>query len=200
MRPGAARCDRVRVRRLRSGRGGPVDPRRGRDPRHPAARPAPLRAASLPEDTALLLEARRRVLDLPRDDTGPSRTPPRPLMDEARRRFGDERVEQIAAWRDEASSRELSNDHRQRRLGRRRIRVPRGATQADHRAVREALFSILGDLSGGAGPRPLLRERRTRDRGALRGAAEATLVDTRRARRARQPRAARTLGRARTVA
>jgi ATP-dependent DNA helicase RecG len=55
------------------------------------------RAASLPEDTALLLEARRRVLEL-RDRFG-SLEAPRigPLLDEARRRFGDERVEQIAA-------------------------------------------------------------------------------------------------------
>ena len=55
------------------------------------------RAASLPEDTALLLEARRRVLEL-RDHFGSLEAPGvGPLMDEARRRFGDERVEQIAA-------------------------------------------------------------------------------------------------------
>jgi ATP-dependent DNA helicase RecG len=55
------------------------------------------RAASLPEDTALLLEARRRVLEL-RDRFGSLEAPGvGPLMDEARRRFGDERVEQIAA-------------------------------------------------------------------------------------------------------
>jgi ATP-dependent DNA helicase RecG len=55
------------------------------------------RAASLPEDTALLLEARRRVLGL-RDRFGSLEAPGvGPLMDEARRRFGDERVEQIAA-------------------------------------------------------------------------------------------------------
>jgi ATP-dependent DNA helicase RecG len=55
------------------------------------------RAASLPEDTALLLEARRRVLEL-RDRHGSLEAAPLgPLMDEARRRFGDERVEQIAA-------------------------------------------------------------------------------------------------------
>jgi ATP-dependent DNA helicase RecG len=55
------------------------------------------RAASLPEDTALLLEARRRVLEL-RDRHGSLEAAALgPLMDEARRRFGDERVEQIAA-------------------------------------------------------------------------------------------------------
>jgi ATP-dependent DNA helicase RecG len=55
------------------------------------------RAASLPEDTALLLEARRRVLEL-RDRFGSLEAPGvGPLIDEARRRFGDERVEQIAA-------------------------------------------------------------------------------------------------------
>jgi ATP-dependent DNA helicase RecG len=55
------------------------------------------RAASLPEDTALLLEARRRVLEL-RDRFGSLEAPGiGPLLDEARRRFGDERVEQIAA-------------------------------------------------------------------------------------------------------
>jgi ATP-dependent DNA helicase RecG len=54
------------------------------------------RAASLPEDTALLLEARRRVLEL-RDRFGSLEVPGiGPLMDEARARFGDERVEQIA--------------------------------------------------------------------------------------------------------
>jgi ATP-dependent DNA helicase RecG len=55
------------------------------------------RAASLPEDTALLLEARRRVLEL-RDRLGSLEAPGvGPLMEEARRRFGDERIEQIAA-------------------------------------------------------------------------------------------------------
>jgi ATP-dependent DNA helicase RecG len=54
------------------------------------------RAASLPEDTALLLEARRRVLEL-RDRHGSLEAAALgPLMDEARVRFGDERVEQIA--------------------------------------------------------------------------------------------------------
>ena len=55
------------------------------------------RAAVLPEDTALLLDARRRVLEL-RARHGSLEAPALgPLMDEARRRFGDERVEQIAA-------------------------------------------------------------------------------------------------------
>ncbi len=55
------------------------------------------RAASLPEDTALLFEARRRVLEL-RERFGSLEAPGvGPLMDEARRRFGDERVEQVAA-------------------------------------------------------------------------------------------------------
>ncbi len=55
------------------------------------------RAATLPEDTALLLEARRRVLEL-RERQGSLEDPALgPLMDEVRRRFGDERAEQIAA-------------------------------------------------------------------------------------------------------
>jgi ATP-dependent DNA helicase RecG len=54
-------------------------------------------AASLPEDSALLLEARRKVLEL-RDRHGSlDAAALGPLMDEARRRFGDERVDQIAA-------------------------------------------------------------------------------------------------------
>jgi ATP-dependent DNA helicase RecG len=55
------------------------------------------RAASLPEDTALLLEARRRVLELRDRHDSLEAAALGPLMDEARRRFGDERVEQIAA-------------------------------------------------------------------------------------------------------
>jgi ATP-dependent DNA helicase RecG len=55
------------------------------------------RAATLPEDTGLLLEARRRVIEL-RQRHGSLEAPALgPLMDEARRRFGDERREQIAA-------------------------------------------------------------------------------------------------------
>jgi ATP-dependent DNA helicase RecG len=55
------------------------------------------RAASLPEDTPLLLEARRRILEL-RDRHGSLEAAALgPLMEEARRRFGDERVQQIAA-------------------------------------------------------------------------------------------------------
>jgi ATP-dependent DNA helicase RecG len=55
------------------------------------------RAASLPEDTALLLEARRRVLQLREEHGSLEADSLGPLMDEARRRFGDERREQIAA-------------------------------------------------------------------------------------------------------
>jgi ATP-dependent DNA helicase RecG len=55
------------------------------------------RAATLPEDTALLLEARRRVLEL-RERHGTLEAPGLgPLLDEARRRFGDERRQQINA-------------------------------------------------------------------------------------------------------
>jgi ATP-dependent DNA helicase RecG len=55
------------------------------------------RAASLPEDTALLLEARRRVLAM-LSGHGSLEVPGLgPLMAEARRRFGDERTEPIAA-------------------------------------------------------------------------------------------------------
>jgi ATP-dependent DNA helicase RecG len=55
------------------------------------------RAATLPEDTALLLEARRRVLELRERHGSLEAAALGPLMDEARRRFGDERREQIAA-------------------------------------------------------------------------------------------------------
>ncbi len=55
------------------------------------------RAASLPEDTALLLEARRRVLELRERHGSLEAAALGPLLDEARHRFGDERVEQIAA-------------------------------------------------------------------------------------------------------
>src|SRR5262249_30868006 len=54
------------------------------------------RAASLPEDTALLLEARRHVVALRERFDSLEAAALGPLMDEARRRFGDERVEQIA--------------------------------------------------------------------------------------------------------
>ncbi len=55
------------------------------------------RAAVLPEDMPMLLEARRRVIAM-LDDHGSLEAPELgPLMDEARRRFGDERSEQIAA-------------------------------------------------------------------------------------------------------
>jgi ATP-dependent DNA helicase RecG len=55
------------------------------------------RAATLPEDTALLLEARRRVIELRERHGSLEAASLGPLMDEARRRFGDERREQIAA-------------------------------------------------------------------------------------------------------
>jgi ATP-dependent DNA helicase RecG len=55
------------------------------------------RAATLPEDTALLLDARRRVLELRERHGSLEAAGLGPLMDESRRRFGDERREQIAA-------------------------------------------------------------------------------------------------------
>jgi ATP-dependent DNA helicase RecG len=55
------------------------------------------RAATLPDDTALLLEARRRVLELRERHGSLESEALGPLMDEARRRFGDERRQQIAA-------------------------------------------------------------------------------------------------------
>src|SRR5262245_40441531 len=55
------------------------------------------RAATLPEDTALLLEARRRVIGLRERHGSLEAAALGPLMAEARRRFGDERREQIAA-------------------------------------------------------------------------------------------------------
>ena len=55
------------------------------------------RAAVLPEDTPMLLEARRRVIAM-LDGHGSLEAPELgPLMDEARRRFGDERSQQLAA-------------------------------------------------------------------------------------------------------
>jgi ATP-dependent DNA helicase RecG len=55
------------------------------------------RAATLPDDLELLLEARRRVQGLLGRHGSLESPALGPLMDEARRRFGDERVEQIAA-------------------------------------------------------------------------------------------------------
>ena len=55
------------------------------------------RAATLPEDMALLLEARRRVRELLARHGSLEAPALGPLMGEARRRFGDERVDQIAA-------------------------------------------------------------------------------------------------------
>jgi ATP-dependent DNA helicase RecG len=55
------------------------------------------RAATLPEDMALLLEARRRIRELLARNGSLEAPALGPLMAEARRRFGDERVEQIAA-------------------------------------------------------------------------------------------------------
>ena len=55
------------------------------------------RAATLPEDTGLLLEARRRVLELRQRHGSLEADALGPLMAEARSRFGDERREQIAA-------------------------------------------------------------------------------------------------------
>ena len=55
------------------------------------------RAATLPEDTALLLEARRRIIELRERHGSLEAASLGPLMDEARQRFGDERREQIAA-------------------------------------------------------------------------------------------------------
>jgi ATP-dependent DNA helicase RecG len=55
------------------------------------------RSATLPDDTALLLEARRRVLELRERHGSLESEALGPLMDEARRRFGDERRQQIAA-------------------------------------------------------------------------------------------------------
>jgi ATP-dependent DNA helicase RecG len=55
------------------------------------------RAASLPDDLALLLDARAAVREL-LERLGSLEHPALgPLMDEARRRFGDERAERIAA-------------------------------------------------------------------------------------------------------
>ncbi len=55
------------------------------------------RAATLPDDMALLLEARRRVRELLARHRSLEAPALGPLIDESRRRFGDERVEQIAA-------------------------------------------------------------------------------------------------------
>ena len=55
------------------------------------------RAAVLPEDTELLLAARREALELLSAHGSLEADALGPLMDEARRRFGDERIEQLAA-------------------------------------------------------------------------------------------------------
>jgi ATP-dependent DNA helicase RecG len=55
------------------------------------------RAAILPEDTELLLDARRQVLELLERHGSLEAPQLGPLMDEARRRFGDERSQQLAA-------------------------------------------------------------------------------------------------------
>jgi ATP-dependent DNA helicase RecG len=55
------------------------------------------RAAVLPEDTPLLLEARRRVVAMLHEHGTLEAPELGPLMDEARRRFGDERSQQLAA-------------------------------------------------------------------------------------------------------
>ncbi len=55
------------------------------------------RAASLPEDAALLVEARRRIADLLRERGSLDDPSLGPLMAEARRRFGDERRQGIVA-------------------------------------------------------------------------------------------------------
>ena len=55
------------------------------------------RAAVLPEDTPMLLEARRRVIEMLEEHGSLEAPELGPLMDEARRRFGDERSQQLAA-------------------------------------------------------------------------------------------------------
>jgi ATP-dependent DNA helicase RecG len=55
------------------------------------------RAAELPEDMELLLDARREVRSLHQRHGSLEDPSLGPLMDEARRRFGDERVERLAA-------------------------------------------------------------------------------------------------------
>jgi ATP-dependent DNA helicase RecG len=55
------------------------------------------RAAELPDDMALLLEARQAVVDLVAAHGSLEAPEAGPLMDEARRRYGDERAQQISA-------------------------------------------------------------------------------------------------------
>ncbi len=93
----AAGGHRGRGGRLRARRGRPDDPRRGRDPRHPPARPAPIQGGLAARGHRAAARGAPRVLEL-RERFGSLEAPGiGPLMDEARRRFGDERVEQVAA-------------------------------------------------------------------------------------------------------
>ena len=135
---------------------------------------------TLPDDATLLAAARRRA-------------------DRAARalRLARRARARAAARRRPASASATSAPSRSRpeevrivagELGGRRLRSPpqgsRGVRPTTDR-VREALFSILGDVSGAQRARPLRRHRRARDRGAL---ARRRRGDARRPRRPRSPR------------
>ena len=137
--------------------------RRGRDPRHPPARPAALRRRRAARGHAAAARGPRR--GAARCSTSTARSRRRRsarCMDEARRRFGDERAEPDRAL-DWSGAR-----HRRRAPGPAACVAPRGwKVRPTTDRVREAIFSMLGDVERRPGPRPLLRHRRARDRGAL---------------------------------
>ena len=111
------------------------------------------RVACLPEDAGLLLAAREDLIAL-LDEHGSLEAPALgPLIDAVRARFGDERAEPIAGMR---VDRRVSSAGAG--CGRRAAELVRPTSDR----VREALFSILGDVEGMTRPRPLLRDRRAR--------------------------------------
>ena len=114
------------------------------------------RVARLPEDTELLVRARDRADEIVVADPGLERARAR-----AAARGGGGALRPRA--RPDPGVRIVAGEFKGRRL-----RMPRGApTRPTADRVREALFSMLGDVDGRARARPLRRLRRARDRGAL---------------------------------
>ena len=134
------------------------------------------RVAELPEDVAMLTEARRELIEL-LDRYGSLDAPELgPLLQAARERFGDERAEPSAAWA--SQMRVVAGELKGRRLAAPPRRSAAVRPTADR--VREALFAILGDV-GGASVLDLFCGTGALGIEALsRGADRATLVDTRR--------------------
>ena len=157
------------ARRLRARRGRPEPARRGRDTRHPPARPAAVPRRGAPRGHGDAARGRRGgARDARRARTRSRRRSSGPLMDEVRRRFGDERAGADRGMKGGSAEASCA-------AGRSRAAGRRGA--ADHRP------RAGGDLLGAR----RRRRRRVLDlycgTGALgieaisRGAAQATLVD-----------------------